>query len=53
MRGDLSPALGLLVGGALSPPLGVAGGGCFEETDQGREVTLCVHLEMGRVEQLM
>lgn len=32
---------------------GLAGGGCFEETDQGREVTLCVHLEMGRVEQLM
>lgn len=42
------------MGGALSPAWGVTGGGgCFEETEQGREVTLCIHLEMGRVEQLM
>lgn len=51
--GALSPAWGVAGGGALSPAQGVAGVGCFEETEQGREVTLCTHLEMGRVKQLM
>lgn len=49
----MSPAWGVAGGGCFESSTGVAGGGCFEETDQGREVTLCVHLEMGRVEQLM